>query len=168
MYKDILTQIAKYLKPQKIYYPHLDFILFGNGEIDYYLSLINSIEGEISTKFLLFNFCNYSYFIDKIEKDNNLYFLLIQKEASSALFYPKIIFIIDKNMSLKIFNHKLLCRYDSNIMPYFYSRDDLRKHILEVPRLCENKTIPYPFLSSIIYQLDKKKYRINWGRICNY
>lgn len=176
MYKDLITQIAKYLKKEEIYYPYVNFYTYNITEnymrIHCYLYLVSSLEDKMNIKFLLLEFYPYSdyftLFIDTFENNDNIYFFFVEK--SDNFFYPKMIFLIDKNRKFKIFNYRYLFetffsetdRYNERDQygnRAFSSYEILKKYIFEILEKCDESKYRF-LLPSFVRKISKKNIKL--------
>lgn len=142
MYKDLLIQIVKYLKPKIVYYPILqikrikyEYSCYPNNfHFNFYLICeINGIvesETYIDTVERVLD-GNYEFSIIKHHNNGNLYFLIGMEKyrGNRRLFYPSKLFFLDKNIGLKI-NH--ICVVNSSFGWLEYHT--LSDYILEISK----------------------------------
>lgn len=156
MYKDILTQIIKYLKLNEKYYILLKIFDYCHNRVGYHFYLIHKIKNKIKEQVLLDHIdinesADERFVIDEFYEGDNKVFLV---SIESALFVryitmlPRILFIIN-NKELKIINYQMISlnlSFSSEIIqsfPYRNANDinRIEKYILELIKKCENNDI---------------------------
>lgn len=128
MYKDLITQITKYLRPKILHYPTLEIEKMNDkdGTIKFHFYLISRINDDLEFKIyfdsLYIKIAMHCYRFTVIRNyiDKNLYFQIVREiypECQTDKYYsPIVMFNINENMELRFFR------------PYFqyvYNQSDL-------------------------------------------
>lgn len=172
MYKDLLEQIIKYLRPDEEYYPLLKVFRYIADITEYHFYLIHKKNDKIAMQMWLacvsidYDEDNIELMVDKFYSDNSEIYLVSLKVNNfrhKFEIYPKILFVMDKTR-LRVINYQNIldiCCFNQNIVKGFSydgtdgDSDNFKKYVLNLVKKIESRDIE-DFPVSNFYEFEEK------------
>lgn len=162
MYKDLITQITKYLEPKIIYYPTLKIFRQDKDSINFFLYFTCEINGKIISQTFINEIIVGSFFMDKFYDNGDLFFLIGEEIAlrSEDNYIPIVLFYINKKKELKIFENRGKLSPSPSIftfaliVPSIFKWKTYGAWHIDIPSSLRDSIIP--MTSSNIYKISKR------------